>query len=250
MRQQIGDEPDPAVGDEVVAVVAPHASILPGWFPPIGRNRLPSVDDMKISILGTGNMAAAVAQAWIGAGHTVTIAGRSADKAAELAGRLGAYAAAPSDAAAGADAVVVAVSWDGVPDMIELAGGSRGALRGVPVLDCTNPVDFGTGAHRLATGSAAETIAAQATGASVVKALHLYAGQMWLTSQERPRVVAMCGDDEAALDVVGRLVTDLGGTPVAVGGLDHARQLEEAAGFVVSLYGKGVDPSTAIPSVG
>ncbi|NUO60875.1 MAG: NAD(P)-binding domain-containing protein [Hamadaea sp.] len=222
--------------------------ILPGGFPPIGRNRLPSVDGMKISILGSGNMAATLAQAWIAAGHTVTIAGRSEAKTTELANRVNAVAARPADAAAGADAVVVAVLWEGVSEILDLAGGPGGSLRGVPVLDCTNPLEFSTGAHRLAEGSAAETIAAQATGAAVVKALHMYAGQMWLTAQDKTRAVAMCGDDEAALDVAGRLVTDLGGTPVAIGRLDRARQLEEAAGFVMSLYGKGVDPSTAVPS--
>jgi 8-hydroxy-5-deazaflavin:NADPH oxidoreductase len=207
---------------------------------------------MKISILGTGNMAAAMAQAWIGAGHTVTVAGRSPGKTSELAQRVGAFAAAPEAAVLGADAVLVAVLWDGVAEAIDLAGGSRGALQGIPVIDCTNPVDFATGAHRLATGSAAESIAALATGADVVKALHLYAGQMWLSPAEsdRPRVVAMCGDGRDALDVVGRLVTDLGGTPVVIGGLDRARQLEETAGFVMSLYGKGVNPATAIPWVG
>ncbi|NUT21805.1 MAG: NAD(P)-binding domain-containing protein [Hamadaea sp.] len=220
--------------------------MVPPSFPPIGRNRLPNVVGMKISILGTGNMASALAQVWIAAGHTVTVAGRSADKTAELARQVGATAASPGQAAAGADAVVMAVSWDGVPDMIELAGGSQGALRGVPVIDCTNPLDYGTGVHRMATGSTAELIA-EKSGADVVKALHLYAGQMWLTKQEKPRVVTMCGDDEAALEIADRLVTDLGGTPATIGGLSRARQLEETAGVVFSLYSQGIAPATAMP---
>jgi 8-hydroxy-5-deazaflavin:NADPH oxidoreductase len=42
---------------------------------------------------------------------------------------------------------------------------------------------------------------------------------------------------------------DLGGVPAVLGGLDRARQLEEAAGLVVSLAFAGVNPQSAIPAV-
>lgn len=61
--------------------------------------------------------------------------------------------------------------------------------------------------------------------------------------------VAMCGDDPHALDVVGSLVRDVGGVPAVLGGLDRARQLEEAAGFEIGLAFAGIDPRSAVPSV-
>jgi predicted dinucleotide-binding enzyme len=60
----------------------------------------------------------------------------------------------------------------------------------------------------------------------------------------------MCGDDPRALDVVGSLVRDVGGTPAVLGGLDRVRQLEEVAGFVIGLAFAGVDPRSAVPAVG
>jgi 8-hydroxy-5-deazaflavin:NADPH oxidoreductase len=59
--------------------------------------------------------------------------------------------------------------------------------------------------------------------------------------------VARCGDDPAALQVVGELVRDIGGTPAVLGSLARVRQLEEVAGFVIALAFAGFDPSSAIP---
>ncbi|WP_211367045.1 hypothetical protein [Pseudonocardia kunmingensis] len=58
----------------------------------------------------------------------------------------------------------------------------------------------------------------------------------------------MCGDDAAALRVVGELVRAVGGVPAVLGPLDRARQLEEVAGFAIGLAFSGVDPRSAVPS--
>jgi predicted dinucleotide-binding enzyme len=83
----------------------------------------------------------------------------------------------------------------------------------------------------------------------VVKALHLFAGQMWLDDPDTPRTVAVCGDDPDALALTSRLIIDLGGQTAVVGGLSAARQLEEAAGFVMRLVAAGYNPRTAVPDV-
>ncbi|MGA4855568.1 hypothetical protein ACPCAB_02690 [Streptomyces koyangensis] len=61
--------------------------------------------------------------------------------------------------------------------------------------------------------------------------------------------VAMCGDDAAALRLVGELVRDVGGTPAVRGALDRVRQLKEVAGFVIGLAFAGSDPHSAVPRV-
>jgi predicted dinucleotide-binding enzyme len=73
---------------------------------------------------------------------------------------------------------------------------------------------------------------------------------MWLEPAGQERVVAICGDDPDALVTVAGLVEDLGGVAAAVGDLSAARQLEEAAGFVVRVVGLGRNPRSAVPHVG
>jgi predicted dinucleotide-binding enzyme len=208
---------------------------------------------VKIGLLGTGNLAVALGTAWAGAGHSIVVTGRDPGRATAAAGQIGAAAAAvdPRELAALADIVVVAVSWDGLESALVLAGGPEGALAGKTVVDCTNPVDYATGRVLPASGSAAEAAARVAAGASVVKALHLFAGASWPFTGERDAapVVAVCGDDPGALNGVAALIGDLGGRAVVLGGLDAARQAEEAAGFVMRVVAAGANPRLAVPDV-
>src|SRR5882672_8125390 len=100
---------------------------------------------MRIGILGTGTLAAALGESWTRAGHDVVVAGRSTTKAQALADRLGqgVQAVAPRQAVAERDAVLVAVSWTGVEDILRAAGAPEGSLQGTPLIDPTNAVDHG-----------------------------------------------------------------------------------------------------------
>ncbi|MFI0960999.1 hypothetical protein ACH4S8_06235 [Streptomyces sp. NPDC021080] len=53
----------------------------------------------------------------------------------------------------------------------------------------------------------------------------------------------------SAVRHIAELVCDLGGTPTVMGGLEHARQLEGVAAFVMRLVAAGHDPVTAVPVV-
>ncbi|MEV5412894.1 NAD(P)-binding domain-containing protein [Thermopolyspora sp. NPDC052614] len=210
---------------------------------------------MRIGILGTGNLAAALGEGWARAGHEVVVGGRSPDRAQGLAERLGrgVRAASPREVVAGRDAVLLAVSWEGVEEMLRSAGADEGLLAGVPLIDPTNAVEHGVGVLLTGPGeSFAGRIARLAPGAHVVKAFHLFPAGQWTGSgggDGAAVTVAMCGDDPAALEVVGELVRDVGGVPAVLGGLDRARQVEEAAGFVIGLAFGGHDPNSAIPRV-
>ena len=209
---------------------------------------------VRIGILGTGVMASALAEAWTRRGHHVLVGGRSQERAQAIAGRLGdaVEAVHPAQVAKASDAVVVAVAWEGIDQVLELAGAGEGSLAGMAVIDCTNAVDYADGLLKPATGSAVEHIAERAVGSHVVKALHLFAGTSWLAptpTGESKRTVAMCGDNEAALDIAAELIRDLGGVPAVIGGLEHARQLEDVAGFVMRLVATGHNPVTAVPVV-
>jgi predicted dinucleotide-binding enzyme len=197
--------------------------------------------------LGTGTLAEALGAKWAQAGHELIIGGRSTEKAAALAGRIGAKASAassPRAAAEAGDAVLLAVSWSGVDDMLDAAG----PLDGKPLLDPTNAVEHGSSVLLTTAGSSgAAYIAKRAPGARVVKAFHLFPAEQWTDPHSAPATVAMCGDDAAALEIAAQLVRDAGGTPAVFGTLDRSRQLEEVAGFVIGLAFAGVNPKSAVP---
>ncbi|NBE81402.1 NAD(P)-binding domain-containing protein [Micromonospora sp. NEAU-HG-1] len=208
---------------------------------------------VNVGILGTGNLATALGRAWAAAGHAVVVTGRSSENASRAAGQIGgtAEAVGPADFAARVDAVVVAVAWEGLEEALALVGAADGSLNGRTVIDCTNAVDFATGQLKPTSGSAAEFVARLARGAHVVKALHLFAGVSWpyTGAQDSAPVVAICGDQPEALERVGALIADLGGRTAVIGGLTSARQLEEAAGFVMRVVAAGSNPRFAVPDV-
>jgi predicted dinucleotide-binding enzyme len=208
---------------------------------------------VNIGILGTGSLAVTLGSAWAAAGHSLLVTGRSPENARRAAARIGPAAEAlePRQMPGRADAVAVAVTWDGLEAALALVGAAGGALGGKTVIDCTNPVDYATGNLLPESGSAAELVARTAPGAHVVKALHLFAGASWPYAGERELapVVAICGDDQAALGQARSLIADLGGQAAVTGGLASARQLEDAAGFVMRVVSAGANPRRAAPDV-
>ena len=208
---------------------------------------------MNIGMLGNGNLAVTLGAAWAAAGHSLLVAGRSQENARLAALRIGPAARVvdPAELPRLADVLVVAVSWDGLLPALTLVGAATGSLSGKTVIDCTNPVDYATGTLIPESGSAAELVAATALGAHVVKALHLFAGASWPYTGELDLapVVAICGENQEALDQAKLLITSLGGQAAVIGGLAAARQLEEAAGFVMRVAAAGANPRRAIPDV-
>jgi predicted dinucleotide-binding enzyme len=212
---------------------------------------------MRIGILGTGALAEALGIGWVRAGHEVVVAGRLSARAEAVAERIGgsARAADPREAVADRDAVLLAVLWSGVEDILRAAGASDGSLAGIPLIDPTNAVEHGVGELLTPPGeSAAGRVALLAPGAHVVKAFHLFPAGRWVTptgpdGEPNPATVVLCGDDSAALAVTGTLVRDVGALPAVLGPLARARQLEEVAGFVIGLAFAGVDPVNAVPRV-
>ncbi|MFJ2177773.1 NADPH-dependent F420 reductase [Streptomyces sp. NPDC087851] len=207
---------------------------------------------LRIGIVGTGAMAAALGAAWARAGHTLLVGGRSPAKAEALAARLGpgARPGTPSQALLFGDAALLAVDHGAVAGLLDDAGAASGALRGRVLIDCTNAVGPG---FLLTTGEgpgAARTIAA-ATGARVVKAFNHSAASVWALDPpvfaDGPLAVPLCGDDEAALALVRTLVRDLGCIPLDAGGLDRADQLEAMTAFLIGLWHTGQDPRPMLP---
>ncbi|MFJ7045037.1 NADPH-dependent F420 reductase [Streptomyces sp. NPDC101112] len=206
---------------------------------------------MRIGVLGTGDMADALATHWVRAGHDVTVGGRNAQKAERLATRLGG-SAKPAGLRAAAEfgqVVLAALPFGAGASVVRE---HRVALRGKVVIDCSNPV--GPGFHLLTRSglSAAQQLAAAAPEAHVVKAFNLCHENVWRMSPPvfdgRPLAVPVCGDDETALGLVHQLVRNVGCEPVAGGGLERAGLLEATAAFFIGLWvGEGADVQAIAP---
>ncbi|MET9919603.1 NAD(P)-binding domain-containing protein [Streptomyces sp. NPDC006435] len=194
---------------------------------------------MKIGVLGTGNMADALATHWGRAGHEVLVGGRDEQKARRLATRLANGTGHGSlRAAAEFGEVVLAALPYGVGAVVveEL----RSELEGKVLLDCANPVGPGFCLLTEDGPSAALRLASAAPGAHVVKAFNLCHEDVWRMTPPvfdgQPLAVPVCGDDEAALARVYELVRDTGCEPVAGGGLGRAGLLEATAALYIGLW--------------
>ncbi|WP_418959825.1 NADPH-dependent F420 reductase [Streptomyces tritici] len=207
---------------------------------------------MRIGVLGTGNMADALATHWVRAGHEVTVGGRDIDRAERLAARIGGGAKPAglrAAAEAGEDVVLAALPYAAGADV---ARELRAALAGKALIDCSNPL--GPDFRLLTEGgpSAAQRLSAAAPEAHVVKAFNLCHEDVWRMRPPvfdgRPLAVPVCGDDDGALALVRELVRDTGCTPVAGGALARAGLLEATAALFIALWiVEGADAQAIAP---
>src|SRR5258708_35294498 len=97
---------------------------------------------MRVGILGSGLMGAKLGTIFARAGHEVVFGyARSQEKLKELARDAGAKARAgtPGEAAKDADAVLLAVHWSRIDDVLKQAGD----LSGKVIVTCSLPMDSG-----------------------------------------------------------------------------------------------------------
>ena len=203
---------------------------------------------MRIGIFGTGGMADALGTQWARAGHELLVSGRDRGKADALAKQLGARAGSWQEVADFADAILLALPAERVPEVLAQVD----SLRDKVIVDCTNWVLPGT--TTLAGPSMARKIAGLKPAAHVVKAFNLAHVDVWRLTPPvfggRAVAVPLCGDDPGALDAVRTLVSDLGCTPFDGGRLDRAPLLEATAAFVIGLWSGGLDAQAILTPAG
>lgn len=202
---------------------------------------------MKIGVIGTGNMGSGLAKAFAAAGHDVFVGSRDPQKGKEVGSQVGASGGSYQEASAHGDAVLFAVPWWGVDDVLASAGDLSGKI----LIDCTNPYtdDSYTKVVELPGSSAAQEIAKK-TGARVVKAWNHTFAQLVHAGPDfggTPASVFICGDDEEAKQAVSGLAKDIGYEPVDSGPLTSARWVEGLAGIMVTrAYGLGTGTDQAL----
>jgi predicted dinucleotide-binding enzyme len=206
---------------------------------------------MRIGILGSGLIGGKLGIVFARAGHDVVFSySRSHRKLEELAEEAGAKARAgtPAEAVNGADALLLAVHWTRVDDVLAQAG----ALSGNVLLTCSLPMNKDD-THLVIghTTSGAETLAAKIPGAHVVSAFSTVPSEVLFSVFEQrgkgsPPDLVFCGDHEGAKRTAARLIRDAGFNPVDMGPLSTARYIEPFS-FVVGLraYNSSDGPAIA-----
>lgn len=187
---------------------------------------------MRIAIIGTGNVGSAIARGLKGKGHTVKFGARDpgSAEARQLAQASNASVAAPQDAAAVADIVILALPWAAA----EPAVNELGDLSGKTVIDCMNPLGMVDGAFGLTVGhttSVGEIVQGWLPSAHVVKTLNQVGAEIMADNSGLPLrpVMFMAGNDDAAKTQVAALLADLGFEALDAGDISKARILEPYA---------------------
>jgi predicted dinucleotide-binding enzyme len=199
----------------------------------------PSVEGVRIGIIGAGRLGTAVARRLLPAGHDIALGGGAG--AQEAAAGLGVPAVSNRDAAAFAEVVVLAVPFPAIRSALEQADPPDDAV----IWSCVNALK--PDLSGLAVGfdtSAAEEVARRVPQTRVVSAIPPFAealdnGDLIYENGVSPSVF-VCGDDDTAKALVELLVLDLGAQPVDAGPLTAARLIEPAMMLLVSIAYAGV----------
>jgi 8-hydroxy-5-deazaflavin:NADPH oxidoreductase len=172
---------------------------------------------MRITTIGRGNIGSGLAGLWREAGHEVTELGRDGGDASD------------------ADVLLVAVPSGSIADALGKVGGSEGKT----AIDATNAyagrdVRFESLAHEVKS----------ITGGPVAKSFNLNFANLFpeVKKQRVPPSNFYAADDDAR-EVTEQLIRDAGYEPLYVGGLEHARALEDHLALWFSAVQNGLGQS-------
>ena len=203
---------------------------------------------MRVGILGSGLMGGKLGTIFARAGHEVVFSyARSMEKLKKLARGIdgkahgSARAGTPSEAAQEADALLLAVHWSRIEDVLN----QTGDLSGKVVVTCSLPMnDDNTELVVAHTSSGAEELARMIPNAQVVSAFNTIPSEVLFgvyevrSTTSRPSLV-YCGDDKGSKAVAAELIRDVGFNPLDAGPLRIARYTEPFALLVAELAYEG-----------
>jgi predicted dinucleotide-binding enzyme len=189
-----------------------------------------------VAILGNGVVGVALAKGFAASGWRVVFGTRDAHGAKTreaLAAVPGATAASFAEAAKAGDVAVVALPYSGLEQGLQAAGAAN--LAGKLVIDPSNPLDFSSGAPKMALGfsdSAGELVQRLLPQAKVVKAFNIITAAHMFKPQlpDGTPDMYIAGNDEAAKRDVGRILEAFGWRkPIDMGDITASRLLEPLA---------------------
>lgn len=185
---------------------------------------------LRIAMIGDGNVGTALTQGLTRAGHEVQAVGKEPERVKEVA-RWG-------------EVIVLAVPFSERENALREMGD---AVNGKVLVDVTNTLtennEFGGDVKR----SGAEEVQTKARDAKVVKAFNTVFAQHMATGQLSGESLTLfvAGDDAKAKQTVLQMGRDVGFDPVDAGPLKNARWLE-TLGFLNITLGYGLNMGPAI----
>jgi predicted dinucleotide-binding enzyme len=198
---------------------------------------------MRVGILGSGLMGGKLGTIFARAGHEVRFSyARNKTKLERLARDADgpARAGTPAEAVRDADALLLAVHWSRLDDVLKQAGDLSDRI----ILTCSLPMNDDDTALVIGhTSSGAEELAKKLPYARVVSAFNTVPSEVLFGVFEsrrrtRPSLV-YCGDDVGAKQVAAELIRDARFDPVDAGPLETARYTEPFALLVAQLAYEG-----------
>ena len=199
---------------------------------------------MRIGILGSGLMGGKLGTIFARAGHEVVFSySRSKEKLNKLArdARGKARAGTPAEAAENADALLLAVHWSRVDDVLKQAGD----LSGKVIVSCSLPMNADDTDLVVAhTSSGAEELAKKVPKARVVSAFgtvpsEVLFGVFAARRKARKPSLVYCGDDPKSKKTAAELIRDVGFDAVDAGPLRIARYTEPFTLLIAQLAYEG-----------
>ncbi len=212
---------------------------------------------MKIAVVGgTGKEGGGIALRWLRAGHEVFIGSRDAEraqaKAAELAAKTNGKASGSDNATAvrAAEVVLLSVPYSGHSATLNEL---KADLSGKIVIDITVPLrPPQVRKVHLPAGQAAalEGQAILGDTARVVGAMHHVSAHHLASDHDIDCDVLVCSDDEEALQLVLKLVADLGMRGVHAGPLANTIALESLTPVLLHINKQYKNPGVGLRITG
>lgn len=187
--------------------------------------------NVKVGILGSGDVGKSFARAFGALGHEVVIGSRSPEKLSDFVGGEGDRVTSGTfeDAARSGDLIVLATHGMATEEAITMAGKQNFDHK--VVIDATNPLEFSGGAPRLAIGhtdSLGEQIQRSIPNARVVKAFNTVGNPLFFKPElpGGPPDMFIGGNDADAKKLVSQVCEAFGWGVIDLGGIEASRYLE------------------------
>lgn len=187
---------------------------------------------MNVGILGSGDVARALAKGFLGLGHPVKLGSRDPKKLDEWLKTAGERASTGTfaETARFGDLIIIATLGTGTEQAIQMAGPEN--FKGKVVIDTTNPLDFSGGMPpKLFVGhtdSLGERVQRWLPGARVVKAFNTVGNALMVNPKMPggPPDMFIGGNDDDAKKLVTQICDAFGWGVIDLGGIDASRHLE------------------------
>src|SRR5438270_1681408 len=187
--------------------------------------------NVKVGVIGSGDVGKALARGFLMLGHEVKIGSRDPEKLDDFVGSAGERASSGTfeEVAKFGDLVVLATLGGAAESAINMAGKSN--FDGKVVIDATNPLDFSTGAPKLYVGwndSLGEQVQRWLPKARVVKAFNTVGNAHMINPEfpSGPPDMFICGNDDDAKKIVTQVCKHWGWGVIDLGGIESSRYLE------------------------